>query len=67
MLVREEVVFCRSVGHLKSPRLSILNDLGVPALYFPVQSDPLVRGYRLCACACLIPAALYTTIGMVSD
>src|SRR6266700_4046003 len=66
MLVREEVVFAAHVGHLQESQALSSERLGSPALYFPVQSDPLERGYRLCARACLITADLYTTIGMVS-
>src|SRR6266699_5442338 len=67
MLVREEVVFAAHVGHLQESQALSSERLGSPALYFPVQSDPLERGYRLCARACLITADLYTTIGMVSS
>src|SRR6266702_1915296 len=66
MLVREEVVFAAHVGHLQESQALSSERLGSPALYFPVQSDPLEKGYRLCARACLITADLYTTIGMVS-
>ena len=66
MLVREEVVFAAHVGHLQESQALSSERIGSPALYFPVQSDPLERGYRLCARACLITADLYTTIGMVS-
>src|SRR6266700_2234882 len=67
MLVREEVVFAAHVGHLQESQALSSERLGSPALYFPVQSDPLEKGYRLCARACLITADLYTTIGMVSS
>src|SRR6266699_40207 len=67
MLVREEVVFAAHVGHLQESQALSSERLGSPALYFPVQSDPLEKGYRLCARACLITADLYTTIGMVSN
>src|SRR6266699_5820071 len=66
MLVREEVLFAAHVGHLQESQALSSERLGSPALYFPVQSDPLEKGYRLCARACLITADLYTTIGMVS-
>ncbi len=35
MLVQEEVFFAAHLGHLKSPRLSVLNDLGVLRYIFP--------------------------------
>ncbi len=54
-----------SLCHLKSPRLSVLNDLGVLRCTF-LCCQILERRHWLCVCPCLITAGLYTTLGMVS-